>query len=57
MYYLYNDVQIMYPQLVIAAWKAESDQEDHTGECIQVKSAQADGRDDMVKLSEQIAQL
>ena len=31
MHYLYDDAWITYPQLVKAAQKAESEQEDHTG--------------------------
>ena len=57
MHYLYDGARITYPQLVTAAWKAESEQEDHTGESISVKSVQAGGKDDIMKLSEQIAQL
>ena len=40
-----------------AAQKAESEQEDHTGEDIHVRSICAEGKDDIVRLSEQIAQL
>ena len=39
------------------AWKAESEQEDHTVESIWVRSVQAEGKNDITKVSEQIAQL
>ena len=55
--YLYDDARITYPQLVTAAQKAESEQEDHTGDGIHVRSIQPEGRDDIVNLSEQIVQL
>ena len=58
MHYMYDDAWIMYPQLVTVAQKAESEQEDHTGESIWVRSVQmTEGKDDIAKLSEQIAQL
>ena len=57
MHYLYDDARITYPQLVTAAQKAASEHEDHTGEGIHVRSIQAEGKDDIMKLSEQIAQL
>ena len=57
MCYLYDDVRITYPQLVTAAWKAESEEEDCTGISIWVKSIQAEEKDDTAKLSEQIVQL
>ena len=51
MHYLYDDAQIMYPKLVTAAQKAESGQWDHTVESVWVKSVQAEGKGDIVKLS------
>ena len=57
MCYLYKDARITYPQLMTAAWKVESEHEDHTGEGICVRSIQAEGKDDIMILSEQIAQL
>ena len=57
MHYLYDGARITYPQLVTAAQKAESEQEDHTGECISVRSFQTEGKDDIARLSEQIVQL
>ena len=57
MCYLYDDVWITYPHLVIAARKAESEHEDYMGESFQVKSFQAEGRNDIMKFSKQIAQL
>ena len=55
MCYLYDDLGIMYPQLMTAAQKAESKQEDRPGEGVRVRSAQLDGRDDITSLKEQIA--
>ena len=40
-----------------AAWKDEWEQEDWPGEGIWVRSTQAEGKDDIVRLSEQIVQL
>ena len=40
-----------------AAQKVESEQEDITGEGIHVRSIQIEGKDDIVRLSEQIVQL
>ena len=58
MCYLYDDdARITYPQLVTAAQKAESVHKDHTGESIMGRSIQAEGKDDIVKLSRQIVQL
>ena len=57
LHYLYDDVHITYPQLVIAARKAKSEQENGTGESVQVKTVQAKGRNDSTKLSKQIVQL
>ena len=54
MHYLYDDARIMYHQLLTAAQKAESEQEDHTGEGIWVRLTQAEGKDDITKLSKQI---
>ena len=50
-------LRIMYPQLMTVAHNAESKQEDRPGEGIQVGSAQSEGKDDIVSLKEQIAQL
>ena len=57
MHYLYDDTRITYSQLVTAAQKAESEHEDCTGEGIHMRSIQAEGKGDIVKLSEQIVQL
>ena len=57
MCYLYDDMRIMYPQLMTAAQKAESEQEDHAGEDVHARSIQAEGKDEIMRLSEQIAQL
>ena len=56
MCYLYDDAMIAYPQLMTAAWKAESEQEDNTGDGIHVRSMQAEEKDDIMRLSKQIAQ-
>ena len=55
MHYLYNDTGLMYPQLVTAACKAESEQEDQLSEGVQVRSAWSEGKDGIVNLREQIA--
>ena len=47
----------MYPQLMTAACKAESEQEDQLGEGVPGRSAQSEGKDDIVSLREQIMQL
>ena len=52
MCYLYDDARITYPQPVTAAQKAESEHEDHSGESIWVRVVQAEGKDEIVKLSE-----
>ena len=54
MCYLYDVTRITYPQLVKAAQKAESEQENLPGEGISVRSTQAEGKDDITRLSEQI---
>ena len=54
---MYDGTGITYPHFVTAAQKAESEQEDHTGEGIHVRSIQAEGKDDIMRLSEQIVQL
>ena len=54
MCYFYDDAWITYPELVKVARKAKSEQKDHTGESVWVKSVQAEGRDDIMKLSEQL---
>ena len=48
---------MMYPQLMTAAHKAESEQEDQPREGFQVGSAQLEGKDSIVSLREQITQL
>ena len=45
MYYLH----VTYPQLMTAAQKAESEQEDHRDEGICVRSIQADGNDNITR--------
>ena len=57
MHYLYDDVRITYAQLMTAAQKAELEQEDQPGEGVHVRSTWVEGKDDIVRLSEQIAQL
>ena len=57
MHYLYDDMRIRYPQLVTAAWKAKSEQGDQPWESIWVRSTQAEGWDDIVRLSKKIVQL
>ena len=42
---MYDDIRITYPQLVTAAQKAKSEQEDHAGEVICVRSIQAERKD------------
>ena len=56
MCFLYDDMRIMYPQLVTAVHKAESEQEDWLGEVAWVRSAQSEGKDGIVSLREQITQ-
>ena len=48
MHYLYKKARIIYPQLLTAAQKAETEHEDHTGEGLCVRSIQAEGKDDTV---------
>ena len=48
MHNLYDDMRIAYPQLMTAAWKAKSEQEDWPGECICGRSTQAEGKDDIL---------
>ena len=50
--YLYDDMRVMYPQLMTTAQKAESEQEDQPGEEKCVRSTQAEGKDDSMILSE-----
>ena len=57
MCYLYDDMRVTYPQLMATAHKTESLQEDHPREIVWLRSAQAEGKDDIIRLSEQIAQL
>ena len=57
MCYLYDDPRKMYPQLMTAAHKAESEQEDRPREVLQVRLAQTERRDDILSLREEIAQL
>ena len=57
MYYLYDDLRIIYPQLMTAACKAESEQEDQPREGVQGRSAQSEGKDSIEHLKEQIIQL
>ena len=47
----------MYPQLMTAAHKAESEQEDQPHEGVQVRSSQSEEKDSIVSLKEPIAQL
>ena len=54
MYYLYDDMRIMYPQLMTAAHKAASEQEDQPQEGVQVRSSQSEGKDGIANLREQI---
>ena len=57
MHYLYDDAKITYLQLISAAQKPESEQEDHKGEGIHVISIQVEGKGDIVILSKQFVQL
>ena len=57
LHYLYDDPRITYPQLVTAAQKADSEHKDHLGGSIQVRSVQAEGKDEIMKLSKQIVQM
>ena len=57
MHYHYDDLGVMYPQLVTAACKAESEQEERLGEGVQIRLAQSEGKDKTVSLKEQIMQL
>ena len=57
MHYLYDDPRIMYPQLMMAAHKADSEQEDWPQEGVQVRTVQSEGKGDIAGLSEQIMQL
>ena len=57
MCYLYSGMRIMYPQLMTAAHKAESEQEDWPREEVWVRLAQLEGKDGIVSLREQIMQL
>ena len=57
MCYLYDDMRIMYPQLMTAAKKAASEQEDWPREGVWVKLAQSEGKANVVRLREQISQL
>ena len=52
--YLYDDMRITYPQLMTAAQNAELEREDQPGEGIHARSTQAEGKDDIIRLSEQI---
>ena len=54
MYYLYDAMRIMYPQLVTAAHKAESEQEDSHVEGVQARWAQSEGKDGIVSLRDNI---
>ena len=57
MHYLCDDMRITYPQLMTAAWKAESQQEDWPGERIHARSTEDEGKDDIMRLGEQSMQL
>ena len=57
MHFLYVDMRIMDPQLVIGNNKAKPEQEGQPGYGIQVRSAQSEGKDGIVSLREQIVQL
>ena len=57
MCYLYDDVRIMYPQIMTAAHKAESEQEDSPREGVQVRLAQSEGKYSIMSMRKQIAQL
>ena len=45
------------PSTCDSSLKVGSEQEEHAGEGISVRSIQAEGKDDIMRLSEQIAQL
>ena len=57
MWYLYDALGVMYPQLMTAAHKAESEFEDRSGEGTQVRSVQTERGDEIMTLEEQIMQL
>ena len=57
MLYLYDDPEAMYPQLMTAACKAESKQEERLGDGVWVRLMQSEGKDKTVSLKEQIMQL
>ena len=44
MWYLYDDMMIMYPQLMTAAHKAESEQKDHPRDAVQVRPVTLEGK-------------
>ena len=54
MCYLYDDLRVMYPQLMTVAHNAKYEQEDRPGQGVQVRLAQSEGKDDIMSLKEQI---
>ena len=46
-------MEITYPQLMTAAQKAESEQKDQPGEGVHARSTQAEGKGNIMRLSEQ----
>ena len=57
MWYLYDDLSVLYPLLIAAAHKAESEYEDRLRKEAQVRLAQAAGEDEIMTFREQIMQL
>ena len=47
LWHLYNNLIVMYPQLMTAAHKTESEYEDRPGKESSVRSAQAEGGDEI----------
>ena len=54
MYYLYDDLRVMYPQLLTAAHKAKPEQEDRLGEGVWMRSAQSEGKDEIMSLKSKL---
>ena len=57
MWYLDDDLRVIYPKLMTAANKAESEYEDRLKEGSRVKSVQAEGENEIITLTEKIIHL
>ena len=57
MHCLYKDMRITYPQLMMAAQKAESEQEDQLREGVCARLSQSEGKENITRLSKKIGQL